>query len=354
MTRSPALPDLFREAAAIVAGPVGADRTAQWLSLLRRVVPYDAAWLSLFDERQQRFAEVASTGYDDRIRNYFGTWEVVRQAEQAGLTESPVPYRGRDLPTPAAEYPIWSDYYFPAGYREGLAVGLFGPDRRHLGMLVLSTEGADHPTDAERALIGVLAPRIAATLDPLRSLSVLARVVHDAEAGMVLTRVGDPLPLPGLPGHPLLAVGSTLLAVLDEHAPRGEGSVSFLWPVQSPRRRSSRRVGGRWEGRDGLLRVVVLGCAAALAPLVGVAMLAPLPAGRCPLNLRELVLLGLLLAGWTDERVAVGLDLPIEAVGQAVERSISALQAPDRHVALLRAARWGWFIPHLSGTAPMG
>ncbi|MEE6310032.1 hypothetical protein V1634_24670 [Plantactinospora veratri] len=352
MSRTPALPELFQEAASIVASPVGADRPAQWLSLLRRVVPYDAIWLSLFDDRSHRFAEVAGAGYDDRIRNYFRTPETTRQAEQAGLTESPVPCRGRDLPVPAAEYPVWSDYYLPAGYREGLAAGLFSRDRRHIGMLLLSTEDPDHPTDAERDVIGLLAPRIAATLDPLRSLSTLARVVHDAVAGVVLTRVGDPLPLCGLPDHPQLAAGSTLLAAIDEYAPRGEGSVSFLWPVRQRRQPPSRPARGGWEVRDELLRVVVLSCAAALSPLVGVAMLAPLPAGGCPLNRRELVVLGLLLAGWTEERVAVGLDLPGTAIADTVQRCVAGLEAPDRHVALLRAARRGWFIPHLPGAAP--
>ncbi|MDW5327906.1 hypothetical protein [Plantactinospora sp. KLBMP9567] len=353
MRRYPSLTHLLHQAAVVAASPVGADRPGQWLSLLRRLVPYDAAWISLFDDRDQLFSEVASTGYDDRIRNYFGTREVVRQAEQAGLTESPVPQRGRDLPVPATEYPVWSDYYLPAGFREGLAVGLFTRDRRHVGMLVLSTEDADHPTDVERDLVGVLAPRVATTLDPLWSLSVLARVVHQAVAGVVLTHAGDTLPLCGLPGHPLLAVGSTLLRVVAEHAPDGGGSISFLWPARPPRRPSS-RAGGSGVARDGLFRVTVLGCATAPAPLVGVVMLAPLPGGRCPLDRRELVVLGLLLAGWTDERIAVGLDLPLATVAETVERSLAVLQAPDRHVALLRAARRGWFIPHLPGTAPPG
>ncbi|MEE6258157.1 hypothetical protein [Plantactinospora sonchi] len=348
MTRGSSLPDIVRQAAAITASPVGADRPAQWLSLLRQVVPYDAAWLSLADDRSHRFVEVTSTGYPERIRNYFGTRASMEQAEQAGLTESPVPQCGRDHPLPAVEYPIWSDYYMPAGFREGLAVGLLSPDRRHIGMLALSTEDAGHPTDAERDVIGVLAPRIAATFDPLRSLSVLARVVHDAIAGLVLTRAGEPILLCGLPGHPLLVPGSPLRAVIDDLAPRGDGSVSFLWPV----RQRSEPVRDVPEAVDGLLRVVLLGCAAAPAPVCGLALLAPLPTGWSVLNRRELVVLGLLLAGWTDERVAVDLELPLTTVADAVEWSIVALQAPDRHVALLRAARRGWFIPHRPGTVP--
>ncbi|WP_422772713.1 hypothetical protein ACN28C_06875 [Plantactinospora sp. WMMC1484] len=364
MTRTPSLSDIFREARGIGASRVGADRPAQWLALLHRVVPFDAAWLSLFDDRRHRFAEMVSTGYDERIRNYFGTRDVTEQAEKAGLTESAVPLRGRDLPIPAVEFPIWSDYYYPAGFREGLAVGLFAPDRRHVGMLVLSTEDPEHPTDAQRELIGVLTSRIAATVDPLRSLGALAGMVHDAVAGAVLVPGGGrPLPLSGLPGHPLLAEDSPLLAVIDQQAPRrgSAGSVSFLWPVRPlrpcrPRRPTGdaayRPVGG-WGARDGLLRVVVLRCVAGAVPLV-VTMLAPLPQGRCVLNRRELVVLGLLLAGWSEQRIAVGLDLPVLAVAETVARVVAVLAAPDRHVALLRAARRGWFIPHRVGTAPLG
>ncbi|MFY1674107.1 hypothetical protein ACN27G_29850 [Plantactinospora sp. WMMB334] len=362
MTRTSSLSTIFREARAICASRMDADRPAQWLVLLHRALPFEAAWLSLFDDRRQRFAEVVSTGYDDRIRNYFGTGEVTEQAEQAGLTESAVPLRGRDLPVPAAEFPIWSDYYYPAGFREGLAVGLFAPDRRHVGMLVLSTEDRDHPTDAERDLIGALTSRIAASIDPLRALGAVAGVVRDAVAGVVLASGGDPLPLCGLPGHPLLAAGSPLLAMVDQQAPGDGGSVSFLWPVRPirPGHRSGRGAGraayrpaGDWGVRDGLFRVVVLGCTAGGVPLV-VAMLAPVPRGRCPLDRRELVVLGLLLSGWTDQRIAVGLDLPVLAVAETVERLVAVLAAPDRHVALLRAARRGWFIPHRAGTAPLG
>ncbi|MFY1688632.1 hypothetical protein [Plantactinospora sp. WMMB782] len=351
MTRGPSLSRIFQEAAAIAASPVGADRPAQWMSLLRRVLPYDAAWLSLADERSHRFVEVVCTGYPERIRDYFRSRETMEQAEHAGLTESPVPQCARDHPMPAVEYPIWSEYYMPAGFREGLAVGLFSQDRRHIGMLALCTEDADHPTDGERDLIGLLTPRIAATIDPLRSLSVLARVVHDAVAGVVLTHTGDPFPLCGLPGHPLLAVGSPLLPVIDELAPRTEGSVSFLWPVRQRRTASGRDAPAT---ADEFLRVVLLGCAAAPAPLFGLALLAPLPAGWAVLNRRELVLLGLLLAGWTEERVAVGLDLPLSTVADTVARTVVALGAPDRHVALLRAARRGWFVPHRTGSVLLG
>jgi hypothetical protein len=44
-----------------------------------------------------------------------------------------------------------------------------------------------------------MAPMIATTLDPLRSIAAVVRIVRGAEAGIVLTRAGTALPLPDLP-----------------------------------------------------------------------------------------------------------------------------------------------------------
>jgi hypothetical protein len=61
-----------------------------------------------------------------------------------------------------------------AGFREGVGVGLFGPDGRHLGVLTLHTKTADHPSDAARDFLGRLASRVdprhrVNTLDILRN-----------------------------------------------------------------------------------------------------------------------------------------------------------------------------------------
>lgn len=347
-------PDMVRAAKEIAATPVGTDQPEQWLSLLRRVVPFDAAWLGLFDDHLQRYTELGTIGYPDRIRHYFGTQAVTDQADLAGLSSSPVPVRGQDLPAPMEEYPIWGDYYLPAGFREGMAVGLFTPDNRHLGLIVINTDDANHPTVAERQMLRSLAPRVAHTVDPLRSLSVLARVVHDALAGVVLARVGDPLPLSGLPDHPLLAPGSELLAAARQEITGAAGCVTFLWPVAPARAPMGGAAGPDWAARDGLFRVTVLSCELPVTSLAGVVVLSPLPGGRCLLNRRELVLVGLLLDGWTDARIAVGLDLPLSTVTETLARVMHVLGASERHVALLRAARRGWYIPCRPGRAPLG
>jgi hypothetical protein len=64
-----------------------------------------------------------------------------------------------------------------------------------------------HPTDAARDLIGVLAPQIAHAVDPLRSIATAAPQVHGIQTGVLLTRAGHALPLPGPGAHALLREG---------------------------------------------------------------------------------------------------------------------------------------------------
>lgn len=334
---SPSAAGTAREMAGIAAAPQQCGQADELLALLGRVVPHQAAWLALLDDRYRRYAELASVGYDDRLRDYFCGTPMLDQVELVGMTSSPVPQRRRDVPPPLRELPVWLEYYLPAGFREGMAVGLFTQDGRHLGVLLVSTDTTDHPSDAERDLLGVLAPRIAAAVDPMRSLAALARVVHDAQAGAVLTSCGDVLRLPGLPGHALLAPGSTLLGVALRQVVHATSSVSFVWPVQAG--------SGGADDREGFIRVTVLGCVTAPPKAVGVVVLSPLPGGRSVLTRRELMVAGLLLEGWCEGRIGVAMDLPACAVAEIAERVTARLGAPDRQTALVRAARHGWFIP---------
>ncbi|MGI5146792.1 hypothetical protein ACQEVC_10465 [Plantactinospora sp. CA-294935] len=357
MTAPPPPPSNVIHDLAEIAGTPGRDgQAAELLARISRVVPAQAAWLALLDDRHRRYTELASFGYDTRIRDYFGTPALLEQVELVGLASSPAPQRGRDSPVPLAELPVWGDYYLPAGFREGIAVGLFTPERRHIGMLVMCTDDPDRPTDAERDLVAALAPQVAAAVDPVRTLAVLAQVVRNAQAGAVLTRTGAVRPLPGLPGHRLLAPDSALPGVALHQANHCGGSASFLWPVCVVRLtcRSGSPAGEGHDDRSGLLQVTVLGCPTAPPSAVGVLVLSPLPGGRSVLTRRELVVVGLLLEGWSDRRIAVGLDLPVGAVTETVARVVVGLDAPDRHAALLRAARRGWFIPPCAGRPPLG
>jgi hypothetical protein len=113
------------------------------------------------------------------------------------------------------------------------------------------------------ALLALLTPTIAAAVDPLRSLAVLAGMVAHATAGTVLTRAGDPLPLPGLPSHVLLRPGSRLLPVAVEELD-GHQHASFLCPYRE-----------RGAG-DRQVKVTMLSCPTDLPKyLVAVALISP-------------------------------------------------------------------------------
>ncbi|MFC6018825.1 hypothetical protein ACFP2T_21765 [Plantactinospora solaniradicis] len=333
----PSASGVARELAGIAAAPNLGDQAEESLALIHRVFPFQAAWLGLRDDEHSRYIGLATTGYDDRTRRYFGTPELADQIDLCGLSETPAPQSARDSPVPLDELPVWPEYYRPAGFRGGLAVGLFTRDRRHLGVLVFNTEKWDHPTNEERDLIGVLASRIATLVDPIRSVAMLARIVRDAVGGVVLTRDGTAVPLPGLREHALLAPGSALLTTAARQHALGNGGGSFLWPVR-PHTCN--------DEKDEFIRVVVLACPPEPSHLVALVLVSVVPSGRPVLSRDELMILGMLLEGWSDQRIAVAMDLPARAVAEMTHRLTMRLGAPDLHTALLRAARWGWFIPH--------
>jgi hypothetical protein len=82
----------------------------------------------------------------------------------------------------------------PAGFRDGVSTGLFTPEGRYLGLLALHTRAADQVSDAARDLLGVHATPSASAVDPLRSLSTIAGIVHQTAAGIVLAPSGLPTP----------------------------------------------------------------------------------------------------------------------------------------------------------------
>jgi DNA-binding CsgD family transcriptional regulator len=255
----------------------------------------------------------------------------VAEVELVGLHRAAPPIRvRRDRSGPPSELRGWAEYLQPAGFRESLGVGLFALDERHLGVLALHTDTVAHPTDAARDLIGALAPLLGHAVDPLRSIIAAARIVRGATAGVVLTRAGHPLPLPGLPTHPLLLEGSALLAVAAGMA--GEnGYAVFLCPTPG-------------AGPDHV-RVTVLGCAAHPPHhMVAVVVLSP-PADLRGLTPVQLRILGLLVEGRTNPRIAAALRLTKRAVAAHMAQIRAQLDAPTRAVATMRAARQGVYVP---------
>jgi DNA-binding CsgD family transcriptional regulator len=330
-------PDAVRvavEVAQIAAAPGRIEERAEALvEPLRRLVPFRGAWISLLDPERREQPPLVSHGYPDSLVRYMGGPAGVAEIELLGLSRSRGATRLSDLPVPLGEVRSWAEYLAPAGFRGGLAAALFTPDGRYLGMLGLNTDTTAHPTEAACDLIGALASTIAQAVDPMRTIAAATRIVRDAQAAIVLTRAGDALPLPGLPGHPLLATGSTVLALAAQQLAAGNGHGSFLAPDTRPDTTGSH------------LRVTVLDCPKQPpGHLSGVVVVSP-PRNLRGLSSLELRILGMLIERWPDQRIAAALTILHTAVTGHIEDILAKLDAPTRDLAIVRAARHGLHVP---------
>jgi DNA-binding CsgD family transcriptional regulator len=329
--------EILTEVAGIADGPGSlAERAEALLAQLQRVVRFDAGWITLLPADQDAHVAVARSGYDERICGHLDSASVLEEVELVGLSRSRRPLRGRDLPFPPSEVPTWAEYLEPAGFRDGVSTGLFTPEGRYLGLLALHTRAADQVSDAARDLLEVLAAHIADAVDPLRSLATIAQVVGRAAAGIVLAPSGAVLPLPGLPGHRLLAPGSAVLIAAALRLTRGGPLASFLAALPGPTGR---------EGAETHVRVTVL----AVPPdvrLFAAAVVLVSPAGNLRgLTPRELEVLGLLIEGYSNGEIAHALVVAQRTVAAHLEHILVKLSAPSRTLAAVRAERSGLYVP---------
>jgi len=288
---------LLAETAASAGTP--SERAQALLKVLRRVVPFDGAWLALADPLGHGYHSLATV----------------------------------DLPYPAEELPTWADCLMPAGIHEALALALFTPEGRHVGFLAVLFGSRQPPSPATRRRLGRLAPVLAHGIDPMRSLLTAARMVRGATAGVVLRADGGCQALPGLQVDALLAPRSPVLAAARERIREGHVYSSFLWPVGGP------------HAPGGHVRVTVL-----IAPedvpagLTGLALLSRATElhGLTP---REMEVLGLLVEGCSNQEIARTLVVTPRTVATHLEHVLGKLGAPTRTLAAVRAERTGLYVP---------
>jgi hypothetical protein len=164
-------------------------------------------------------------------------------------------------------------------------------------------------------------------------------LVGVAAAGVVLTRGGAGLALPGLPGHPLLASGSPVLAVAASEIDRTETYVSFLVPVPEPT-------------VDPLVRVTVIDATGAGQDHLRAAVLLSPPGDLLGLTSLDLRVLGLVAEGVTDvAAVAAVLELPEQTVAEALVAARDAFGVTTIAALAVHALRTGLRIPPSCGTS---
>lgn len=310
-----------------------AERAKALLEPLRRITPCDAVFITAFDPERRMQTPLLRHGYTAAVMRALDGPQLTRDIEQAGLQGPCPPVRIGDLPVPAETLPTWSQHMYPAGIRQCLSTGLFARDGRHLGNVTMNSADPRPAGEADRWLLGRAALWIAHAIDPLRTVSAIARLVGDAVAGVVLTRGGDTVPLTGLPDHPLLAPDSPLIVAAAARSAAGHPFVTFLWPDD-----------GAEFGAE-LFRVSMLICPPhPPGHLRRVILLSPVPYPR-GLTRYELHILGLLVEGWSLLRIAAALSIGVRVLAGHLELVLAELGASTRHMAAARALRRGLYIP---------
>jgi DNA-binding CsgD family transcriptional regulator len=321
------------EVAALADQPASlSERAAAILEPLRRVIPFQAARIALLDPELRQHDVLTCPGYDDRLRAYMTSQEDYDEIESLGLRGT-TPLRVQDFPVPAQEIRSWTELFRPAGFREGLGVGLVTGDGRRVGLLGLNTDSPAHPDRAACNLVRLLAPTIAYAVDPLRSLAVLARIVQEMTAATVLTAPGGTEPMPGLPTHPLLEADSAVLRAVVAHLGGTPDYATFLAPYDRP------------PARAGHVRITQFGCDSVTPRRLRAVVAVSAPGDLCGLTGTELEILGALVDGATAASIAVTRGIPVGTVEGHLERITSKLAVPDRITAGLRAVREGLYVP---------
>jgi DNA-binding CsgD family transcriptional regulator len=328
MAESPGL-ELSEIAAS--AGPLP-GRAQEMLEGLRRLVPFDAAWLALADPMSSSYTSVASTDLDESTLQYLSGPGMAHDIEVTHTDPARPPLSPSDLPYPAADLPTWAECFMPAGFHEALGVVLFDGGQRHVGHLALLFSSKEPPPLAKRRRLHRLTPVLARGIDPLRSLAAAARVVRGATAGAVLCCGRANRPLPGLDGDALLVEGSPVVALARSCIDDGQVFASFLWPR-----------GGR-HAPDGHVRVTVLVSPGGTPSMLGTVVLSPATDLR-GLTPRELEVLGLLIDGCSNQQIARALVVAPRTVAAHLEHILAKFDAPTRTLAAVRAEREGLYVP---------
>jgi hypothetical protein len=310
------------------------ERAAEVLAALGRILPCDAAWLAVRDPEQHRHTPLATAGAAEPLRRNFQRPDADDEVDRLGLNRHRPPMLASEIPGPLTESPSWAEYLLPAGFRGGLAAALFTPGGRHVGHLALLSEDPSRPGPADREAVAAVTEVIAYGLDRTQEIAATARIVEAASAGVVRTRGGDTLPLPGLPDHRLLAPGSPILATAAQELGDGGTAIAFLAPTTDT------------EDEERLVRVTALDCARPPLDHLCAAVLLSAPGDLRGLTMLELRLLGLLVEGTAQiPAMAAALGIEQRTVADAVRAALTTLAVPNLTAATVRAVRTGLRIP---------
>lgn len=310
------------------------ERAEALLAELGQHIPFDASWIALAEPDGVEYTPLASTALEESTLHYLSGPRMAHDIELTGTDRARPPRSATDLAYPLEELQTWAECLLPAGFHEAISVALYAPGGRHVGFLTLLSGTELPPPAAVPRRLSRLLPRLAAGIDPLRSMATAAHLVHGAQAGVVLLPGCDGVGrLPGLADDELLAADSELLDVARATISDGQTHSSFLWP-RAGRPAPDAYVRVTVIGGDDDLRTVLTGVVV-LSPVVDLHGLTP----------RELEVLGLVIDGRSNQEIARALVIAPRTVAAHLEHILCKLQAGSRTLAAVRAERTGLYVP---------
>jgi hypothetical protein len=294
---------------------------------LHPLIPFCGSWIAVVDPVHAEHETLRAEGYSSATEAYARSSAVLGDIELVGANRSAAPMTMHGLPVAADDVPVWRDYLVPEGFREALVAGLFSGNR-YVGIMTLQTDDPAHPTEEALDLVRLLSPMIGRTLDPLAGVGTTALLMHQARAGIILTRDGRSGPLPGLLTHPQLLDGSPLRGVVDAVVARGTSETTFLSPDRE------------WR----FVRVTVVPCDSTAPFHVAAAVVLSGPCDLHGLDSVDLALLGLLGAP-ADADAAVAVAGAHRLIQDRMPHIAATLHARTREQAVARAVRLGLLVP---------
>src|SRR4051794_10914417 len=126
------------------------ERSQELLASLRRLVPFDAAWLALADPMSSSYTSLASTDLDHGALDYLSGPQTAHDIEVTQTDRPPPPLSPPAPPSPAGARPTGAECLPPAGSPEALAAPLFDSGNRHVGLLALFASSTQPPAPVVR------------------------------------------------------------------------------------------------------------------------------------------------------------------------------------------------------------
>jgi len=299
-------------------------RAEQVLEELTDLIPFAAADFAAIDPLSGDLVQLARRGYSDetleglRSIKFFDTLDILN------MRSTGKPTRMRDVPGDPLDTWVIGEVLVPAGYREGLTMCLRSKDGRVTGVINLSTETAEHPSDLATESIGFLCHALGGIADLTQSNRWLERLLGNEKTTVGLDIRGNIVGFSGAAEEELFRPQGELLSAVKDFV-REKISGSFIWPANS--------------SAEDWVKVSVIHVANWMHDLVAIISLEAADVHN--LSHRELEVLTLASRGYSNREIATSLFISDRTVQSHIEHTLVKLSAPNRAAAAAMATRLG-------------